>query len=52
MIQSAIPQLTELTFYYMNLVTVARLQRNPTVKSELSMRAFGEGIPVGFRSRG
>ena len=48
MIQSAIPQLTELTFYYMNLVTVARLQRNPTVKSELSMRAFGEGIPVGF----
>lgn len=47
-IQSAIPELTELTFYYMNLVTVARLQRNPTVKSELGMRGFGESIPVGF----
>ena len=40
-IQSQIPQLTELTFYYMNLVTVARLQRNPTVKTEIAMRGFG-----------
>ena len=48
LIQSAIPELTELTFYYANLVTVARLQRNPTVKSELGMRGFGSSIPVGF----
>ncbi len=47
-IQSRIPELTELTFYYMNLVTVARLQRNPTVKTELTMRGFGSSIPVGF----
>lgn len=56
-IQSRIPELTELTFYFMNLVTVARLQRNPTVKSEIAMRgfgreedgqAFGSGLPVGF----
>ena len=56
-IQSQIPQLTELTFYYMNLVTVARLQRNPTVKTEIALRgfnaegeeqAFGSGLPVGF----
>ncbi|MCR4764500.1 MAG: tryptophan--tRNA ligase [Lachnospiraceae bacterium] len=48
-IQSQIPELTELTFYYMNLVTVARLQRNPTVKTELQMRHFdGGGVPVGF----
>ena len=47
-IQSQIPQLTELTFYYMNLVTVARLQRNPTVKSEIQMRNFEASIPVGF----
>ena len=47
-VQSAIPELTELTFYYANLVTVARLQRNPTVKSELSLRGFGTGVPVGF----
>lgn len=47
-IQSQIPQLTELTFYYMNLVTVARLQRNPTVKSEIQMRDFHNSIPVGF----
>ncbi len=56
-IQSMIPELTELTFYYMNLVTVARLQRNPTVKTEIAMRgfssegegqAFGSGLPVGF----
>lgn len=47
-IQSQIPQLTELTFYYMNLVTVARLQRNPTVKSEIQQRDFHNSIPVGF----
>ncbi len=47
-IQSQIPELTELTFYYMNLVTVSRLQRNPTVKTELAMRGFGSSIPVGF----
>ncbi len=47
-IQSQIMELTELTFYYMNLVTLARLERNPTVKQELKMRAFGEGLPMGF----
>lgn len=47
-IQSQIPQLTELAFYYMNLVTVSRLQRNPTVKSEIKMRNFETSIPVGF----
>ena len=47
-IQSQIPQLTELTFYYMNLVTVSRLQRNPTVKSEILLRNFETSIPVGF----
>lgn len=47
-IQSMIPELTELTFYYMNLVTVSRLQRNPTVKSEIQMRNFEASIPVGF----
>ena len=47
-IQSMVPQLTELSFYYMNLVTVSRLQRNPTVKSELQMRNFETSIPVGF----
>ena len=47
-IQSMIPELTELTVYFMNLVNVGRLQRNPTVKSELQMRNFGEGVPVGF----
>lgn len=47
-IQSMIPELTELSFYYMNLVTVARLERNPTVKAELGMRQFGASIPVGF----
>jgi tryptophanyl-tRNA synthetase len=57
-IQSQIPELAELTFYYMNLVTVARLQRNPTVKAEIAMRGFskeegdeqtfGSGLPVGF----
>jgi len=48
-IQSMIPELCELTFYYMNLVSVARLQRNPTVKTEIKMRGFAdESIPVGF----
>ena len=47
-VQSAIPELTELTFYYANLVTVARLQRNPTVKAEMGQRGFGSGVPVGF----
>lgn len=47
-IQSQIPELTELTFYYMNLVTLSRLQRNPTVKSELQLRNFNTSIPVGF----
>lgn len=48
LIQSMIPELTELTFYYMNLVTVARVQRNPTVKTEIKMRNFEMNIPVGF----
>ena len=48
LIQSMIPVLTELTFYYMNLVTVARVQRNPTVKTEIKMRNFEMNIPVGF----
>ena len=47
-IQSMVPQLPELTVYYMNLVTVARVQRNPTVKSEIQMRNFEASIPVGF----
>ena len=47
-IQSMVPELTELSFYYMNLVTVSRLQRNPTVKSEIQMRHFEASIPVGF----
>ena len=47
-IQSMVPELTELSFYYMNLVTVSRLQRNPTVKSEIQMRNFEASIPVGF----
>lgn len=47
-IQSQIPELTELSFYYMNLVTVSRLQRNPTVKTEIKMRNFEASIPVGF----
>lgn len=48
-IQSQIPELCELSFYYMDLVTVSRLQRNPTVKTEIQMRGFGgESIPVGF----
>ena len=47
-IQSMVPELTDLTFYYMNLVTVSRVQRNPTVKSEIQMRGFETSIPVGF----
>lgn len=47
-IQSQIPELAELTVYYMNLVTVARVQRNPTVKAEIQQKQFGESIPVGF----
>ena len=49
-IQSMVPQLCELTMYYMNLVTVSRLMRNPTVKSEIGMRGFEKSIPVGFLS--
>ncbi|RAI15037.1 MAG: tryptophan--tRNA ligase [Candidatus Melainabacteria bacterium] len=48
LIQSMIPELTELTFYYMNLVTVSRAQRNPTVKTEIKIRNFETNIPVGF----
>ena len=47
-IQSMIPELTELTFYYMNLVTIARLHRNPTVKSETEQKGYNESIPAGF----
>lgn len=47
-VQSAVPELTELAFYYMNLVTVSRVQRNPTVKTEIKMRNFETSIPVGF----
>ena len=47
-IQSMVPELTELTIYYMNLITVARVQRNPTVKAEIQMRNFEASIPVGF----
>ncbi len=46
--QSAVPELAELAFYYMNLVTVSRVQRNPTVKTEIKMRNFEQSIPVGF----
>ncbi len=47
-IQSQVPSLCELTFYYMNLVTLSRLERNPTIKEELKMRKFGSSIPTGF----
>ena len=47
-IQSTVPELTELSFYYMNLVTVSRLQRNPTVKAEIQQKNFETSIPVGF----
>ena len=48
LIQSMVPELTELSFYYMNLVTVSRLQRNPTVKAEIQQKNFETSIPVGF----
>ena len=48
LIQSEVSELTELTFYYMNLVTLSRLQRNPTVKNEIKLRGFETSIPVGF----
>ena len=48
LIQSEVSELTELTFYYMNLVTLSRLQRNPTVKNEIGLRRFEKSIPVGF----
>jgi hypothetical protein len=48
LIQSQIPELAELTFYYLNLVTVARLERNPTVKTEIVLRGFERDIPAGF----
>ena len=47
-IQSQIPELAELTMYYMNLVSLARLERNPTVKTEIAQKGFGESIPAGF----
>lgn len=47
-IQSQIPQLAELTVYYLNLVTVSRLERNPTVKAEIEQKAFGQSVPAGF----
>lgn len=47
-IQSMIPQIAELTIYFLNLVTVARLQRNPTVKTEIQQRGFGQSLPAGF----
>lgn len=47
-IQSQVPELAELAFYYMNLVSVSRVQRNPTVKTEIKMRNFEQSIPVGF----
>ena len=47
-VQSQVPELCELTFYYLNLVTVSRLQRNPTVKEEIKMRGFDKSIPAGF----
>lgn len=48
LVQTQIPELCELSFYYMNLVTLARLERNPTVKSEIQMRGFQNSLPVGF----
>ena len=47
-IQSLIPQIAELTIFYLNLVTVNRLRRNPTVKSEIEQKGYGEAIPAGF----
>ena len=48
LVQSHVSELTELTFYYMNLVTLARLERNPTVKAEIQLRGFNHSIPIGF----
>lgn len=48
LVQSQIPALSELTMHYLNLVTVARLRRNPTVKTEIKQKKFGEGVPAGF----
>ena len=48
MIQSQVPELAELALYFLNLVTLSRLQRNPTVKKEIQLRRFTEGVPVGF----
>ena len=47
-IQSQIPALSELTMYYMNLVSISRVERNPTVKTEIRQKNFGEGVPTGF----
>lgn len=47
-IQSEVPALTEMTFYFLNLVTLARLKRNPTIKTEIKLRGFEESVPVGF----
>ena len=47
-VQSHVAELTELTFYYMNLVTLARLERNPTVKTEIRQKGFGASLPMGF----
>ena len=47
-VQSHVEQLTELMFYYMNLVTLSRLERNPTVKAEIKQKEFGASLPVGF----
>src|SRR5690606_37096635 len=47
-IQSMVPELAELTQYYLNLVTVSRLERNPTVKTEIKQKGFNESIPAGF----
>src|SRR3989344_8983839 len=49
-IQSAVPEIAELTIFYMNLVTLGRLGQNPTVKTEIRERGFGESVPVGFLS--
>ena len=47
-VQSQVPELSELTMYYMNLVTLSRLKRNPTIKSEMSIKGYGTNVPVGF----
>ena len=47
-LQSMVPQLSEMTMYFMNLVSLARLERNPTIKDEIKMRDFGKTIPIGF----